>query len=72
MLTTLHESVLCHRRGVSRRGFLRTVSAAAVAAGTLTFSDYMSVQAEELRRQGKSMILLWICLLYTSPSPRDS
>lgn len=60
MLTTLHESVLCHRRGVSRRGFLRTVSAAAVAAGTLTFSDYMSVQAEELRRQGKSMILLWM------------
>ena len=60
MLTTLHESVVCHRRGVSRRGFFRTLSAGAVAAGALSLPDWMSVQAEELRRRGKSMILLWM------------
>lgn len=60
MFTSLHESVLCHRRGVSRRGFLRTISAGAIAAGALSLPDWMSVQAEELRRQGKSMILLWM------------
>ena len=60
MLTSLHESVLCHRRGVSRRGFFRTLSAGAIAAGALSLPDWMSVQAEELRRRGKSMILLWM------------
>ena len=60
MPTYQHESVLCHRRGVSRRGFFRTLSAGAVAAGALSLPDWMSVQAEELRRHGKSMILLWM------------
>ena len=45
---------------VSRRSFLQYVSAGAVAAGTLNFRQLMSVQAEELRKQGRSMILLWM------------
>ncbi len=57
----LHEHVAWNRRGgLTRRGFLHTVSAGAVAAGTLSFRDLMSVRAEELRRQGRAMILLWM------------
>ncbi|MDA0284706.1 MAG: DUF1501 domain-containing protein, partial [Planctomycetota bacterium] len=55
-----HELVRVRKRGVSRRGFLHTVSAGALAAGTLNLRDVMSLQAAELRRQGKSMILLWM------------
>ena len=36
------------------------VSAATMAAGSLSFRDLLSVQADELRRQGRSMILLWM------------
>ncbi|QDT28961.1 hypothetical protein Enr10x_43090 [Gimesia panareensis] len=49
-----------HRHGFSRRSFLRNVSLGAMAAGTLSFHDLMSVSAEELRKQGRSMILLWM------------
>src|SRR4029077_120052 len=35
-------------------------SAGAVAAGTLNFRDLMSVRAGELRKQGMSLILLWM------------
>lgn len=45
---------------VSRRSFLQHVSAGALAAGTLNFRQLMSVRAEELRKQGRSMILLWM------------
>ena len=48
------------RQGFSRRRFLSTVSAAAVATGGFGFSDLMAVEAEKLRRRGKSMILLWM------------
>jgi hypothetical protein len=48
------------RSALSRRSFLQHVSAGAVAAGTLNFRQLMSVQAEELRKQGRSMILLWM------------
>ena len=48
------------RSTVSRRSFLQHVSAGALAAGTLNFRQLMSVHAEELRKQGKSMILLWM------------
>ncbi len=58
--TQRHEQVKVRKRGVSRRGFLHTVSAGALAAGTLTLRDVMSLQAAELRKQGKSMILLWM------------
>jgi hypothetical protein len=55
-----HLDVLVTRRGVSRRNFLHYVSAGALAAGTLDFRDLMSVQAAELRKQGMSLILLWM------------
>src|SRR5262245_59896848 len=56
-----HEYVrLFGRSGLSRRSFLQTVSAGALAAGALNFRQLMSVQAEELRKQGRSMILLWM------------
>ncbi|TWU11388.1 hypothetical protein CA54_01950 [Symmachiella macrocystis] len=55
-----HQSVNVSRHGFSRRGFLQTLSAGAVAAGAMNFRDVMSLQAEELRKQGMSMILLWM------------
>jgi hypothetical protein len=55
-----HLDVSLTRRGVSRRNFLHYVSAGALAAGTLDFRDLMSVQAGELRKQGMSLILLWM------------
>ncbi len=55
-----HEQIKVRKHGVSRRGFLHTVSAGALAAGTLNLRDVMSLQAAELRKQGKSMILLWM------------
>jgi uncharacterized protein (DUF1501 family) len=58
--TQRHEQVRVRKHGVSRRGFLHTVSAGALAAGTLNLRDVMSLQAAELRKQGKSMILLWM------------
>jgi hypothetical protein len=48
---------------VSRRGFLQTSLAAAVggcAAGALGWHDLLVARAAELRRAGKSMILLWM------------
>src|SRR5579864_353504 len=55
-----HLDVNLTRRGVSRRNFLHYVSSGALAAGTLDFRDLMSVQAAELRKQGMSLILLWM------------
>ncbi len=60
MNISLHQDITLRRRGVSRRSFLHCVSAGALAAGTLSFRDLMSVQAAELRRQGRAMILLWM------------
>jgi hypothetical protein len=45
---------------VSRRGFLRNVSGAGAAIGTLGFRDLMHLQAAELQKRGRSMILLWM------------
>ncbi len=60
MTVCLHEQVNWSPRGWNRRAFLRTVSASALAAGTLTFRESMTLQAAELKQQGKSMILLWM------------
>ncbi len=60
LTTQRHEQVKVRKHGVSRRGFLHTVSTGALAAGTLSLRDVMSLQAAELRKQGKSMILLWM------------
>src|SRR5579862_4928837 len=55
-----HLDVAVTRRTVSRRSFLHYVSAGALAAGTVDFRDLMTAQADELRKQGRSMILLWM------------
>src|SRR5262249_49140593 len=55
-----HLDISLTRRGASRRNFLHYVSAGALAAGTLDFRDLMSVSAAELRKQGMSLILLWM------------
>ncbi len=48
------------KSGLSRRSFLQHVSAGALVAGTLNFRQLMSVHADELRKEGRSMILLWM------------
>lgn len=55
-----HQAVSLSRTGLSRRSFLHAVSASAVVAGTLSFRDVISLQADELRKQGMSMILLYM------------
>ena len=54
-----HENVALNRQSVSRRRFLYGASAVA-AAGAVNFRDVMSVQADELRKQGRAMILLFM------------
>ncbi len=55
-----HEHLRFTSRGLSRRGFLHTVGASALAVGSLSLRDMMSLQAADLKKQGKSMILLWM------------
>ena len=55
-----HKNVAPTRRSLSRRGFLYGTSAAAVTAGSMNFRDVMSVQADELRKRGRAMILLFM------------
>lgn len=43
-----------------RRDFLRGVSAAALASGTLSWRDVMAAESEPLRKQGRACILLWM------------
>lgn len=60
MFQSWQEHVRLNRHGLSRRGFVHAVSASALAAGTLSFRDVVTVRADDLRRQGRSMILLWM------------
>ncbi|MCG6156891.1 DUF1501 domain-containing protein [Rubinisphaera margarita] len=60
MSTSIHELIQWGRRGFSRRRFLHTVSASGLAAGTLGFRDLMSLQAAELRKRHKAVIMLWM------------
>ncbi len=60
MNSTWHEMINMTRHGFNRRRFLHTVSAASVAAGTLGFRDLISLQAEELRKRHKAVIVLWM------------
>ena len=63
MNSQLHHQtdVTISRRGhVRRRDFMRSISASAIVAGTLSWPDLMTVQADELRRRGMSCILLWM------------
>jgi len=53
--------VAIQRNGrLRRRDFVKTISAGTAAAGALTWTDVMNVQAEELRRRGMACILLWM------------
>jgi len=45
---------------VSRRDFLRGISTAALATGTLTWTDLITLKADELRKQGRACILLYM------------
>lgn len=55
-----HQQVLWTRQGFSRRSFLQRASAAAVAGGMLGLRDCLGLQAAQLRKQGRAMILLWM------------
>ncbi len=46
--------------GWRRRDFLRWLPPLAVAAGGLTWNDWLLAQAPQLRQQGKHCILLWM------------
>ena len=54
------DDVRLTRDGFSRRRFLSAVGAGAAAAGSLNFRDLMAVEADNLRKQGRAMILLWM------------
>jgi len=47
-------------RVANRRDFLRQISAAGIAAGAMSWTDLMSLQAADLRRRGMACILLWM------------
>lgn len=55
-----HVRVGMRRHGLHRRDFLRGISAASLAAGTLSWTDLLSVKADELRQQGRACIVLWM------------
>jgi uncharacterized protein (DUF1501 family) len=56
-----HLNVSVNKDGIiCRRGWLRNVSAASLAAGTVGWTDVLSVRADDLRKQGMACILLWM------------
>jgi len=53
--------VSIHRQlGVRRREFMCGISSAALAAGCISWTDLLSVEASRLREQGAACILLWM------------
>lgn len=60
MFSSWQQDVRMTRNAVSRRAFLHTVSAAAFASGALSFRDVVTVRADDLKKQGRAMILLWM------------
>lgn len=55
-----HQAIGQSDRALSRRSFCHAVSTSVAAAGSLNFRDFASLQADELRRQGMAMILLYM------------
>lgn len=55
-----HQFVTLNRDRLSRRSFLRSTTVAAAGTGLLSFSQVCGLHAEELKKQGKSMILLYM------------
>ena len=61
MTLHLQATVRLTRSGIiRRRDFLKEISAAGLAAGALPWTDVLTASADELRRQGKACILLWM------------
>ncbi len=60
MANHIFEDVRITRHAATRRRFLKTLTAGAVATGGLGFRDLMAVEAANLRKRGKAMILLWM------------
>ncbi|MBL8811539.1 MAG: DUF1501 domain-containing protein [Planctomycetaceae bacterium] len=58
MITNIFDSVRILRDSIIRRRFLQQLSGAAAAG--LGLRTVLASQAEQLRKQGKSMILLWM------------
>jgi len=60
--TVQHQArVRVNRDGVvMRRDFLKGLSTSGLAAGTLSWTEWAAANTDELRRQGKSCILLWM------------
>ena len=48
------------RRGLNRRRFLHQVSAAGMATGLLSIRDVVSLNAAELKKKHKAVIVLWM------------
>src|SRR5438105_4921512 len=48
------------RGSVSRRGFLRWLTAGSAAVTGLRWGDYLSAYADELKKQNRACILLWM------------
>src|SRR5947207_2467198 len=48
------------RQHVSRRSFLSGLSATAAITGGWNFREAMALQAADLRREGRSLIVLWM------------
>ncbi len=55
-----HQNIQIKSGRVTRRNFLKYVSAGSILAGSLGIRDLVSLQAEELRKNKKAMILLWM------------
>ncbi|RPI81203.1 MAG: DUF1501 domain-containing protein, partial [Planctomycetaceae bacterium] len=53
-------SALVSGSSQTRRSFLQASAAGGLAAGTLGFTDLLRLRADELKREGRSMILLWM------------
>jgi len=63
MTISLHHQVdvaVNRRQVMQRRDFLRAVSLAGAAAGTLSWPDLMALEAANLRDRGVACILLWM------------
>lgn len=63
MTHSLHHQVdvaVNRRQVLRRRDFLRSVSLAGAAAGSLSWPDLMALQAADLRERGMACILLWM------------
>lgn len=52
-----HDHIQLSRQACSRRSFL---SVTAATAGLFSFRDSLALHAEELRREGRSLIVLWM------------